>query len=52
MNKNWVAETTDFEYLLYKTFGKRHLVVKSYFYGTLGKMQLRWLSNQSSSFDT
>ena len=39
MNKNRAAEATDFEYLLYKTLSKRHFVVKSYFYGTLGKMQ-------------
>ena len=38
MNKNRPAEATDFEYLLYKTLSKRHLVVKSYFYGTLGKI--------------
>ena len=44
MNKNQAAEATDFEYPLYKTLSKKHLVVKSYFYGTLGKMRLRRLS--------
>ena len=49
MNKNRAAEATDFEYLLYKTLGKKYLVVKSYFFGTLGKVQWRRLSDQSSS---
>ena len=44
MNKNRAAEATDFEYLLYKTLNKKHLVVKSYCYGTLGKMRLHGLS--------
>lgn len=49
MNKNRVAEASDFEYVLYKTLGKKHLVVKSYFCGTLDKMQWQQPSNQSSS---
>ena len=49
MNKNRAAKATDFEYLLYKTLGKKYLVVKSYFFGTLSKMQWRRLSDQSSS---
>ena len=45
MNKSQAAEAADFEYLLYKTLSKRHLIVKSYFYGTLFKMRQRWLSD-------
>ena len=44
MNKNWAAEVTDFEYLLYRTLSKMYLVVKSYFYDTLDKTRRR-LSN-------